>query len=256
MSENHITYPIRSLDMTRDIVILPNKEMALLFAAEHFCALAMQAIGERDVFTVALSGGSTPNGIYAHLSTPPFKDKIDWSKVLLFWSDERAVPPDDKESNFRASMEAGFNFLPIPEKNIFRMVAEHHIEENAHEYERRIVENVPSASFDLMMLGMGPDAHTASLFPNTHALTANHHLVVPNYVPSIDKWRMTLTYECINNSRNIVSYIFGKEKSEVLQKVISNPKDIVKLPFQGVGTPPNKVLLILDEAASKNLIYP
>ena len=190
---------IESFDERRDIVIPGDHKETIRFCIEHFLAIGNQAIADRGSYAVALSGGSTPKAIFEGLCNPQHHTKIDWSKVLLFWSDERAVEPSHPDSNYLMAMEAGFKKLPIPKEHIFRMEAEHDIEANAARYEKLIEAKVPSRSFDLVMLGMGDDGHTASLFPQTHALQAEGKLVVANYIPQKKTWRMTLTfslYQC------------------------------------------------------------
>ena len=123
-----------------------------------------------ESFVWPFRGGSTPNAIYKELSKPTNQKALDWSKVLCFWGDERSVPPDSPENNFHAAMDAGLGKLPLKTENIFRMVAEKEIEENALAYDQLIREKIPSLGFDLIMLGMGEDGHTASLFPQTHGL--------------------------------------------------------------------------------------
>ena len=129
-----------------------------------------------------------------------------------YMSDERAVPPDHPDSNYRMAMEAGFNQFNIPEEHIYRMKAETDIETNAVEYEKLIESLLSKGIFDLVMLGMGEDGHTASLFPKTHGLHTNGRLVIANYVPTLNTWRMTLTFNCINQATHIVVYVIGKNK--------------------------------------------
>lgn len=156
---------IQSYDERRDVIIPGDEKATLQFCIEHFIESANLAIDQQGYFAVALSGGSTPKNIFKGLVSEQYRNKIDWTKVLIFWSDERSVPPDDPESNYHMAMEAGFKKLPIKPDQIFRMKAEGDIEEEAKEYERLIQEKIPSKRFDLVMLGMGEDGHTASLFP-------------------------------------------------------------------------------------------
>jgi 6-phosphogluconolactonase len=151
-------------------------------------------------------------------------------------------------------MEAGLASLPIPKEHIFRMKAEANIEENALEYERKIRELVPSSKFDLLMLGMGEDGHTASLFPHTHALHTKDRLVVGNYVPQKQTWRMSFTYECINSAHYTCIYSMGKNKADTVAKVFTGPRDPDLLPSQRVGTPSHKAVWVLDRDAASKLI--
>ncbi|MDX8431624.1 MAG: 6-phosphogluconolactonase [Candidatus Algichlamydia australiensis] len=220
-----------------------NKEETLAFAVEHWVKTATEAIQNRGSFRVALSGGSTPKAIYQKLSTE-FADKIDWSEVHLFWGDERTVSPDHPDSNYKMAMDAGFSKLPIPENQIHRMVAEKEIEANARAYEKLM----QAAPLDLVMLGMGEDGHTASLFPNTAALNEKERLVLPNHVPQKETMRMTLTFPCINRARNIVFYVLGDSKKEMIKKVFTEPEH--NFPSQLIGTPESRALWILDLAAA------
>jgi 6-phosphogluconolactonase len=240
---------ISSFDERRDAVIPGNKEAAIQFCIDHFISLAEDSIEKHGYFSVALSGGSTPKAIYQGLSNEKNRNRIDWKRVMLFWSDERSVPPDHSDSNYKMAMDAGFGSLPLSTDHVFRMVAETDIESNAAAYEKLIERTLRDATFDLIILGMGDDGHTASLFPKTHALHSMDRLVVANYVPKLQTWRMTLTYQCINKANNIVIYVLGKSKAEMLEKVLSDDYDPDNLPIQRIGTPKNKALWIADNEA-------
>jgi 6-phosphogluconolactonase len=233
-------------DERRDVAIPGDKDATINYCVNHFIKTATHAITARGRFCVALAGGSTPKAIFERLQP----EQLDWSKVFLFWSDERTVKPDHPDSNYRMAMDAGFAQLPIPDNQIFRMVAEENIEANAQAYEKTILEHVPEGVFDLIMLGMGEDGHTASLFPETHALDANHVLVVSNLVPQKDTWRMTFTYACINQAHEIVIYVLGDGKAAMVDQVLNAG---ASLPIQKVGTPAQKALWILDQGAAAKL---
>lgn len=244
--------PYHILDNRRKIVIPGDHDLTIAFAADLWVEMAKEAILDHGFFAVALSGGSTPKKIYERLSM--LEEHLDWSKVYLFWSDERSAPPTDPASNYYMAMEeGGLKRLPIPKSQIFRMVAEEDIEANAKAYEDVILDKLGSHPFDLSMLGMGDDGHTASLFPYTDALKAKGRLVVPNYVPGHNSWRMTFTYECINRSHNICMYVVGKPKAEILEKVLLGPPQADEYPSQLIGTATNPALWILDTEAGKNL---
>lgn len=240
----------RTFDERRDILIIGDREKTFAFCAEHFIETANKAIEDHGMFYVAISGGSTPKGIFKQLATPENRKRIPWKKVMLFWSDERSVPPDHPESNYQMAMEAGLANIGILKENIFRMVAEKDIQENAEAYDHLIKTKVPSGSFDLLMLGMGDDGHTASLFPHTHGLQSQDKLAVANFVPAHETWRMSLTYECINAAKNIVIYVIGKAKSQTLQAVLTGPYTPDDLPIQKVGTPEHRALWIVDKDAA------
>ncbi len=244
---------IQSFGETRDVVVAGDHEQTIKYCTEHFMAAANQAIVDHDFFTVALSGGSTPKEIFNRLTSSENRDNVDWSKVRLFWSDERTVGPDHPDSNYKMAMDAGFKHVGVPEENIFRMVGESNIEENALAYENIIRDQVADESFDYIMLGMGNDGHTASLFPRTHGLHSLDRTVIANFIPSLETWRLSLTYECINKSKIVVIYVLGKGKSSMLRKVLFESYQPDVLPIQKIGTPEHRALWIVDNEAAKDL---
>ena len=242
---------IQSFDERRDLCIPGGHAAAIAMSVDHFLAAASTAIAQKGLFAVALSGGSTPKEIYTQLASEENRNKVDWSRFLVFWSDERNVPPDHPDSNYRMAMEAGFAALPIPHDQIFRMKGEGDIEQHSIEYEALIQKHVPKQTFDLIMLGMGEDGHTASLFPETHALQTLNRLAVANFLPKKNVWRMTLTYDCINAAEHIAIYVLGKNKAPMVREVLTGPYEPDKLPIQKIGTPAHHALWIMDaEAAS------
>ncbi|MCB1107259.1 MAG: 6-phosphogluconolactonase [Chlamydiia bacterium] len=242
-----------SWDKRRDIAHPGDKGQTLAFATEHFINCAKEAMKTHEYFAVALSGGSTPKTIFEMLSSPSYSGEIDWTKVLIFWGDERSVSPTSPESNFRMAMDAGLKTLSIPPTHIFRMEAEDNIVENGKAYNAKIKEVLGSRPFDLVMLGMGEDGHTASLFPGTKALEEKSALAVANEVPQKQTWRMTLTYPCINAARNIAIYVLGKSKEEAVRKVFLE-EHTPPYPVSLVGTEANKALWILDTEAAASLL--
>lgn len=241
---------LKSWDARRDYIIAGDAKKTVEFAARHFVHSAERAIQKRGRFVVALSGGSTPRAIYETIISE-YVQKIDWSKIWLFWSDERAVPPDHPDSNYKMAMEF-FKKVPIPPSQIYRMIAESNIEKNALDYEEKIKYLLGHQLFDLVMLGVGEDGHTASLFPNTPILEEKNRLVLPNYISEKKTWRMTLTFPCINQSIHSCIYCIGSSKQLVAVKVL-NAAIISEFPASRVGTAENKALWILDNDASINL---
>lgn len=238
---------LKEWDARRDYIIPGNTQETIDFAVTHFAHSAERAILKRGRFTVALSGGSTPKAIYQRI----ILEKLDWSKIWLFWSDERAVPPDHPDSNYRMAMES-FKKVPIPPSQIFRMAAESNIEKQALDYEEKIHHVLGKSLFDLVLLGVGEDGHTASLFPDTKGLDVNNRLVIANYIPSKKEWRMTLTFPCINQSFHSTIYALGASKQIIVPKVL-NAAIISEFPASRIGTAENKALWILDSDSSKNL---
>lgn len=244
---------MKAWDERRQLVVPGDAQATLVYSLHHFVSTCQKAIADHGAFYVALSGGSTPKALYEHLSKPPYQGQIDWTKVHLFWSDERSVPLTDPNSNYHMAMEAGLKNMPIPKAQIHPMLVEKEIEKNALEYEKIIHTVLGKRSFDLIMLGMGDDGHTASLFPHTKALQSQGRLVIANEVPQHKTWRMTMTFECINLAENIVIYVLGAGKKQMLAKVLkSNQSD--EFPAQHIGTAAHPALWIADEAAAAELI--
>lgn len=239
---------LKNWDARRDYIIAGNGAETIRFATEHWIHSAERAIQQRNRFVVALSGGSTPKAIYEALTE---KTQLDWSKVWLFWSDERAVPPDHPESNYRMAMES-FKKLPIPPNQIFRMKGEAEIEKQAQDYEEIIHRLLGKDLFDLVMLGVGEDGHTASLFPNTAALKIEDRLVTSNYLPEKKSWRMTLTFKAINESRQSAIYAIGSSKKMIVPQVLNAPIES-PYPASRIGDSIHKTLWILDAEAASNI---
>jgi 6-phosphogluconolactonase len=239
---------LKSWDARRDYIIPGNLNETIDFAVEHWIHSAERAIQQRGRFAVALSGGTTPKSIYQNLK---MKANLDWSKIWLFWSDERAVPPDHPQSNYGMAMQF-FGKLPIPPSQIFRMKAETELQKNAIEYEEKIKHHLGKDLFDLVMLGVGEDGHTASLFPNSDGISINNRLVTPNYISEKNDWRMTLTFTCINQSFHSTIYAIGKSKHLIVPQALNAPIDS-KFPVSQVGTALKKSLWILDSEASSHL---
>jgi 6-phosphogluconolactonase len=234
------------IDSKRTLIVPGDYTITLAYCADHFVKAAMRAIQQHGAFFVALSGGSTPKALFERISSSPYKEQIDWSKVHLFWSDERSVPPSDPDSNYGMAMHAGLEKMPIPKTQIHRMCAEIDIEKNALAYEETIKKVLQGAPFDLIMLGVGEDGHTASLFPDTEGLKETKRLIIANHVPQKKTWRMTMTFPCLNNAHLTLFYVLGASKKEILSKILP-PGD--KYPSQHVGTPNHPALFIADDAA-------
>lgn len=242
----------RFRDERRELLVPGNREETVEFAAEWLLALAEEAIEKRGLCTIALSGGSTPERIFERLTTHPRTFRVDWSRVMLFWSDERAVPPDHPDSNYGMAMRAGLSELPLLPQHVFRMEAEHSIERQALRYEELIQANVPDQTFDLILLGVGDDGHTASLFPHSKGLTVEGRLVLANYIEQKQTWRMTFTFEAIHRCRHLCVYVLGKDKAWVLSRILRNEDP--SLPACRLGTKPHKAFFIADRQAAQLLL--
>lgn len=228
-------------------------------AAEEFVRLANEATVANGRFTVALSGGSTPKALYTLLAGNAFRTRIPWEKVHVFWGDERCVPPDHADSNYRMARESFLDHAPIPKENIHRM----HGEEAdpgkaATSYEATLGESFGLAPgqlprFDLVLLGMGDDGHTASLFPHTAALSETKSLVVANYVEKFGTHRLTLTIPVINHAEQVIFLISGGSKAAALKEVLEGKEDPQRLPSQFIQPVTGKILFIIDHAAGQEL---
>lgn len=184
---------------------------------------AQQSIRERGEFRLSLSGGNTPKPIYEAMAGRPF----DWNRMLITFGDERCVPPDDERSNYHMARLALFDNAPIPPANILRMRGEDDPEAGALAYEAELKRRSPDGIFahDLVLLGMGPDGHTASLFPGTPALAERTRWVVPNYVPQFEMWRLTFTYPLLAAARHVCFVLSRKGKEAVLDEILAGTGD-------------------------------
>ncbi len=253
-------------DMTRgnikhEILVVSDHDELCCRAAKEFVRIAHDSIQTKEKFTVVLSGGSTPAGLYKLLASDDYREQVPWSNVYFFWGDERCVPPDHKDSNYNMARQILLNKVPIPKENIFRMPAEQADHDQASaEYEQTIrtffpVNTGERPRFDLVLLGMGDDGHTASLFPGTPALFENELLVTANYIEKLGLYRLTLTVPLINQAKNIIFLISGESKATVLKEVLEGEYQPQKLPSQLINPVNGRLLFIIDRAAGK-LINP
>jgi 6-phosphogluconolactonase len=225
-------------------------------AALRFIEIARESATARGRFSVALAGGSTPKRVYELLAGEDLSRELDWPQVHIFFGDERCVPPDDAESNYRMANEALLARVPLPEQNIHRMRGEGDAVANARLYEDELRgffdgENWPQ--FDLIMLGMGDDGHTASLFPETHALDVQTAWVTANWVEKFDTFRVTLTAPAINHARNVLFIVTGASKAARLPEVLHGAREPRRLPSQLIQPHEGALAWFLDEAAAKQL---
>ena len=224
-------------------------------AADEFETLAAQAVRTTGRFTVALSGGSTPKRLYALLASGSIPN-IPWEKVFFFFGDERFVPPDHPESNYRMVRETSL-LSKVPESNVFRVRTEQaKAADAAREYEetlRRFFGLKPGEfpRFDLILLGLGPDGHTASLFPGSAGLSENKALVVANWVEKFQSYRITFTYPILNRAACDLFLVSGADKANIVREVLKN--DAADLPSQKVRPIDGRLLWLLDRATSAGL---
>jgi len=226
-------------------------------AAEEITRAAEQAVAARGVARIAVSGGSTPKAMFALLAdaTQPWRARMPWEKLELFWVDERCVPPDHADSNYRMTREALLAKVPLSPEQVHRMEGELDPEEAAARYESLLrnrfrLEGAETPRFDLVALGMGPDGHTASLFPHTEAINELGRLAVANHVPQKDTWRLTLTWPVINAATEVFFLIGGADKAETVREVFTGERDVERLPSQLIWPASGILTLILDQAAA------
>src|SRR5262245_50443745 len=258
---------MREESATRVRVYRSADELALK-AARHFARLADQYVIGSGRFTVVLSGGSTPRAMLSMLAAEPFADTVPWSSIYFFWGDERCVPPIHPDSNFRMANEALLSTVPIPPENIFRIQAELPDPSLAAEAYAATISaffdghgkaktgTAPLASlprFDLVFLGMGPDGHTASLFPHTAALHAREQVVVANHIDKLNADRITLTAPTINNARNVTFLVAGADKAATLKNVLEGSYQLEVYPSQMIRPGNGTLLWMVDEAAARLL---
>jgi polyphosphate glucokinase len=229
-------------------------------AAAEIVDQAVDAVMKRGSFRVALSGGSTPRGLFSLLATDPnLRERMPWGQIQFFWTDERHVPPFHPDSNFRMADETLLSVVPVPSANVHPIPGESaHAHEAAASYESELRaffdlrrEQLPR--FDLIMLGLGAEGHTASLFPGTHALDESEHLVVASWVGKLDADRITLTARVLNNAASVLFLVSGAEKALALKAVLEGPYEPHQLPAQLVNPSNGRLVWLFDQAAGQLL---
>jgi 6-phosphogluconolactonase len=227
-------------------------------AASIFVRLANEAVEAKGSFAVALSGGSTPKALFGLLAGE-YLDRVPWRGTNFFWGDERHVPPDHPDSNYRMTREAMLSTAPVPPENVHRIEAENpDAAAAAAAYEKTLEQWFGTQPgefprFDLVLLGMGPDGHTASLFPHTTALHESTRSVVANWVPKFDAYRITLTAPVLNNAANVLFLVAGPDKAEALHEVLEGAPNPDEYPSQLVRPTSGSLLWLVDRAAAARM---
>jgi 6-phosphogluconolactonase len=226
-------------------------------AAQYFVEMAGEAADAHGRARIAISGGSTPKAAFELLADPnqPWRARMPWSNLDLYWVDERAVPPNHSDSNYRMTREALLDHVPLRPEQIHRIEGELDPEIAAARYESELrssfrLEGAEIPRFDLVALGMGSDGHTASLFPHTEALHESTRLAVANHLPQMDSWRITLTWPVINHARSVFFLISGSDKAAILREVLTGQRDPERLPSQLIWPSSGILTYILDKAAA------
>jgi 6-phosphogluconolactonase len=226
-------------------------------AAQYFAEMASEAVAANGRARIAISGGSTPKAAFGLLAdrSQPWNSAMPWDKLELYWVDERCVPPDHPDSNYRMTREAMLDRVPLPARQVHRMEGELEPEAAAARYEAELrntfrLEGAETPRFDLVELGLGPDGHTASLFPYTAALNEMSRLATANHTKNKDAWRLTLTWPVINHASSVFFLIGGAEKAAILKEVFTGPYDPERLPSQLIRPSSGILTLLLDKAAA------
>ncbi|WP_262248752.1 6-phosphogluconolactonase [Parapedobacter soli] len=224
-------------------------------AAQLFVQTAQEAIEKNGRFTVALTGGSSPVELYKLLTKAPYRDAVDWAKVFVFWGDERWVPLTDDLSNARMAFETLLDHVPVPKEQIFPMWADNTSPADfARTYEQLLHEYVPSGHFDLVLLGMGADGHTASWFPKTGVLHEYDRWVAAYFLDAQDMYRITLTVPLINQAAKVAVIAYGANKAEALYEVLRGERNIEQYPAQLIDTTKEgRVTWFVDDAAAAKI---
>jgi 6-phosphogluconolactonase len=244
-------------------IVLPTPEALAEEAAQRFADAASDAVQSHGEFVVALSGGATPRSLYARLAAPPYLSSVPWSLVRVFWSDERCVPPDHAASNYRMAREALLDHVPIRAENVHRIRGEDAPALAAQAYERTLrtvlrtqrgpPRETPGARIDLVLLGLGDDGHTASLFPGAHDVPDGEAWVVARYHEASSQWRVTLTPVLINAAAEVLFLVSGEAKAAIVRRVFVGPRQPQELPAHLIAPAGGRMLWLLDAAAARDL---
>jgi len=229
-------------------------------AAQYLVEMTGEAVARNGLARIAISGGSTPKAAFQLLAdqSQPWFSHMPWNKLELYWVDERTVPPDDADSNYRMTREALLDRVPLKPEQVHRMEGELEPEAAAARYESKLrndfrLEGAEMPRFDLVALGMGDDGHTASIFPHTEAIQAMGRLVTANQVPQMHTWRITLTWPVINRASSVFFLIGGEDKAAVLSEVLTGQRDVERFPSQLIWPASGILTLFLDKAAASLL---
>lgn len=233
--------------------VLPDPQRLAEAAAEYLIESAHRAISTQGGFSLGLAGGSTPKMLYQLLSEEPYRGRVDWSAVEVFFGDERCVPPDHPDSNYRMAYESLLSRVGLGVDRIHQMKGEIDPEQAAREYDALLESRFGAEGLDLLLLGLGEDGHTASLFPGTPALHETTRRCVAQFVPNSTtgpSWRLTLTAPFINRCREVLMLVAGAKKASVVDRVLTGPNDPDHLPVQRVAPESGRLIWMLDAAAA------
>lgn len=245
------------------VEVLPTGAELAAAAAERFIAAAEEAIESTETFSVALSGGSTPRALFAALASPAYAPRVQWQRVHVFWGDERCVPPDDEASNYRMACDTLLDRVPVRAGNIHRIRGEDAPAAAAERYERELraafdtpagpPRRDPGARFDLVLLGLGTNGHTASLFPHLQAVRERTRWAMAEDADAVPAWRITLTPAVLNQAAEVIFLVSGGEKAAVLRRVLYGALEPDALPAQAVAPGDGALRWLVDAAAAAEL---
>ena len=236
------------------VSVLPDAAALAAAAADHIVEVLRAALARSDLAHVALAGGSTPRAVNALMVAQPRRGELDWDRIVFWFGDERCVPPDDGQSNYKMNRETLLDPLGIRPAQVHRMRGEDDPSAAAADYDVVLKRELgDDARLDLILLGMGPEGHTASLFPGTTAGIDKDKLCIAHYVPKLDTWRMTLTPRAINAAHNVAITAGGAEKADALREVLEGPKQTDVYPAQLVHPTHGELRWFVDAAAASKL---
>jgi 6-phosphogluconolactonase len=242
-----------------EIVVLPDLPAVAAEAAERTVAVCARAAAARGACAIALSGGETPKSLYARLASEPYAGRMPWDRLHVFWGDERCVPPDDPHSNYRLAREQLLSKVPVPEAQVHRMPADtgdHRAAAAAYDATLRAVLPLTVDGwprFDLVLLGLGDNAHTASLFPRTEGVRVRDRAVFAEFIQNAGMWRMTLTVPVLVRAAETLFLVAGASKAEAVRAAIEGPADPLEVPAALIRPVDGRVVWLLDEAAASRL---
>lgn len=242
--------------MTHAPRIFDDADALFRAAAERVIEVGRSAVAERGAFHLALAGGSTPAGLYRELAQPARASALPWERVHIWFGDERCVPPDDEQSNFRMARETLLRHVPVPEAQLHRIRGEDEPHAAAAAYDEALARALPRDAegwrLDLLLLGLGTDGHVASLFPETDILGKHKALAAAVFVPNLDSWRISITLPTVNHARHIMLLVSGSSKADIVRRAVQHPFGAGHLPVQRIR-PRGTVEWFLDADAAAGL---
>ncbi len=242
------------LAYTGNLLVMKDSEAASQEVAQRFACAAVRAVADHGVFAVAIPGGSSPRRMFELLASPEYSCLVPWNNTQVFFTDERFVPSDHQESNYRLAYELLLSKVPIPEANIHRFATELTPHEAADAYEKEFKNTLGDyASLDMVILGIGSDTHTASLFPGSPALDEMNRFAAENYIEKLGAYRLTLTYPAINSAREVIILAMGADKADAVKIALSAEPDVFLHPVHGIKPSYGKLLWIIDKDSAAKL---